>query len=755
VPQALAAEGLDSVIVRAEKREAPIHEVPIAMSALSSEQLNDAGITNADGLATELPSLDLQRNTGLTTTSLRIRRLGNIGNIPTFEPAVGVYVDGAYRSRSFLATSNLVAVDQVEILRGPQTALYGKNVSAGLISIYTRKSAQSLTARFELTQGWIDSPTAASLHNFTVDLSGPITTHLTGGIAGQIALHDHTLKNALPHGRDGNDKRQSAWRTQLVWSPNDASELRLLSGYMRSHDDEGESDVYFAPGAASTQVSSFLQQQGLTPGCSDNVPRNLTSCSVATNRMEVESTDVTLLGERRSGNGLKLSSMTSWDRYEIFRTDDDAIQLFAPLLFYRDAERGRSIQQELRLESPSNTPLTWLLGGFYYNNDYERGDHGRKPMFGANGDLAYHPVWSATIGLPLAVPGQLGIHDSQLETNYRSVFGQASWHFTPRFMLTSSLRWQQEDKHATINNSVTAPGISLISAILAPSTTLDGRPVNGSLGRKSENVAWSLTPQIMLGDGGNLYVTAARGAKSGGFNTGFGDTALADRTFADEDIHTYEAGAKLLSSERRAFLSAAAFYSRYDNYQDSAFIAAQFAVNNAERVSLQGMELDASLLFNRNLSMDLSVSYADLRYDLYTRGLCYPGRTANGSAPGTCDLSGSHPIQAPEWEAHANVQYQHPLAWGEMYARLGWSWSDTYNTSFSADPRLTQKPRNDVSLRVGLRMGHPYELVFWAANLLDENVVYFDSLLNLFNDESYQTYSALPRSYGISVRMRL
>src|SRR5689334_21044334 len=121
VVHAQSADRLETVVVMAERHAADIQDVPMAVSALTGRELADAGIVDVDGLAERLPTLDVQRNSGSTTTSLRIRRIGNLGNIPTFEPAVGVFVDGAFRSRSFLGTGNLLAMDHVEVLRGPQT----------------------------------------------------------------------------------------------------------------------------------------------------------------------------------------------------------------------------------------------------------------------------------------------------------------------------------------------------------------------------------------------------------------------------------------------------------------------------------------------------------------------------------------------------------------------------------------------------------------------------------------------------------
>jgi outer membrane receptor protein involved in Fe transport len=118
-------------------------------------------------------------------------------------------------------------------------------------------------------------------------------------------------------------------------------------------------------------------------------------------------------------------------------------------------------------------------------------------------------------------------------------------------------------------------------------------------------------------------------------------------------------------------------------------------------------------------------------------------------------LSGSHPIQAPEWETNLNLQYEHPVGWGRFDARISWSWTDDYNTSFSADPALTQDAYSNVGMRLGVHFGDAFDVILWGENLLNETVSHFDSLLNLFNDASYQSYLANPRSFGVTFRCRL
>jgi Outer membrane receptor proteins, mostly Fe transport len=744
---------LESVTVWAQKRAANLQNVPLSVAALSADDLSTAGLSKVEDVADRVPALDLQSSVSATTTSLRIRRVGSLGNIPTFEPAVGLFVDGVFRSRSLLATGDFVDLERIEILSGPQNTLYGKNTSAGVVALYTQPPPGHFEGSAEATSGWLDMADSPSLTQFKLRLGGPLTSTLRASVGAVRSSHGNTMSNALAGGPNGNDEDRLALRGQLSWSPSDDLELRLLAGYAREDDTSGDSDVYLAPGAPSTTVAGILQQ-GFPSECSDDVPRNRTTCAVAMPTLDFEAVDLSLLGTYHLANGWTLTSVTGWDRYEALRDNEDVSQLRTPLLFFADSEKGSSIQQELRLASTAGI-ASWLAGVFYYRNDYERGMHGERPMFGPNGAAAFDPIWSVLLrGIPLALPGQLGIHDSHLDTRYVSAFGDVVWKLGERLSLATGLRWQREEKDAAINNSVTIPGASLVSTTLTPTVSPSGEPVNGTLSRRSENVTWSITPQYRFSDGFMGYLTLARGAKSGGFNTGFGNLPLAAREFADERIRHYELGMRGTHAGGRSRFSAAAFYTEYRDYQDAAFVSAQFSVGNADLAVLRGVEAEGAVVFVPGITADFAISLADFAYATNTTGACSPGRIPDGTAPRSCNLSGEHPIDAPVWSTHLGLLYEHDVSWAELYARIDWSWTDQYNTSFSADPRLVQNDYSDVALRIGGRIGSRYEIVLWGENLLDEDVTVIDAVLNLFNDASYHSFMAQPRRYGATVRVR-
>jgi iron complex outermembrane recepter protein len=745
---------LEEVMVTAQKRSQSLQDVPMSVSAVTSESMRDAGINDIVDLSRQVPSLEVQNSVAPVATSYRVRRVGNIGNIPTFEPAVGMFQDGAYRNRPLFTAGDMFDIERVEVLRGPQSTLYGKNTTAGVIAIYTQKPADSFEGNAQLDVGQIEGASDAALYRFVGGISGPLTDTLSGSLGISAVDQEHTLDSALDSSNvEANNQERQALRGQLLWQPDDALSIRLIGGYMSEDDDTTLADIHIAPGSQAELAYGALQAMGAAESCSSNDSLDQEHCSRTANTTDMEAKEATLLADYVLDNGWTVTSISSWDWFKFEGEVDDVVQLAAPLLKFHDTQEGESWQQELRLSSAGGETVDWLAGVFYYKNDFDRGDDGERYIFledtlsAAPGpSLLLQQMFGAPIPVPFAAPGQNGIFAANQDTEYVGVFGQATWNITDKFSITGGLRWQEEEKDASIDQSVTVPGLSLLTARLLVEAN------SGDIDRTTDEVTWSITPQYFINDDLSIYATAAHGFKSGGFNVGWGTTPVDQRGFEDEDIMHYEAGLKATLLDSRMQLAVSAFYTEYDNYQDAAFIAQQFTVGNAETVELKGFEAEGQLLISEEFSADFGISYADLTYDEYTNGLCYPGRTPDNAETGTCDLSGEHPINAPEWTTHLGLMYETDVSWGDVYARADWAWSDEYNTSFSADPGLVQDSYSWVNFRVGTRWDN-YEVVAWVDNALDEDVANADSLLNLFgSDPSYQTFRQPPRSYGITLR---
>ncbi len=286
-------------------------------------------------------------------------------------------------------------------------------------------------------------------------------------------------------------------------------------------------------------------------------------------------------------------------------------------------------------------------------------------------------------------------------------------------MVTGGLRWQTETKTASIDNSNsfaadTPDGINLITAALTPTS------VNGSFRHETDGFPWSASAEYHPDKDTMIYLTYARGGKSGGFNIGFGTSPREDRPFGDETVDSYEVGTKWTSPERRVRLSAAVFDTIYHNYQNAGFVALQFLVNNAEKATTRGFEASADFALAEGLTLSTAGTYIDAKYNQYTNGSCYAGLAPTNAAGTGCDLSGKALPLVPDWRTSVGLQYAHQLKPGEFYGRLDWSWSSNTQTNTNLDPRNIQAAYSLVNLRLGLRLHNGLDASVWAKNLANE-----------------------------------
>jgi len=350
-PRALAQQ-LEEITVTAQKREQNLQDVPLAVSAFSGDSLQQAGIKDVWDLARAVPSLQVQTNTSSAATNYRIRRVGNLGNIPTFEPAVGVFQDGAFRNRPLFTSGDMFDIERIEVLRGPQSTLYGKNTTAGVLAIYTRAPSEEFTGSGEFTAGRLEGGEDASMYRFVGGVSGPLSGTVGGSLGLSYNRTGHIMDSALSASDiDANDVDRIALRGQLQWQPTDALNLRFIAGGTHEDDDQSLGDVYIAPGSGAEKAWNILEQFGLAQACSSNDPTDRHHCSREPATTKMDAGEATLLADYSLGNGWTVTSITSWDWFDFKGTMDDVVQLASPLLKFHDTQESESWQQELRLSS--------------------------------------------------------------------------------------------------------------------------------------------------------------------------------------------------------------------------------------------------------------------------------------------------------------------------------------------------------------------------------------------------------------------
>jgi iron complex outermembrane receptor protein len=266
-------------------------------------------------------------------------------------------------------------------------------------------------------------------------------------------------------------------------------------------------------------------------------------------------------------------------------------------------------------------------------------------------------------------------------------------------------------------------------------------------------VTWNVTGAYHATPDTMLYATVSRGGKSFGYNLGFGNTPASQRQFQDEVVTNYEVGVKSTLLDGRARVAASGFYTEEQNYQNAGFVGLQFLVDNAQLVTVRGFEATGDFAFGHGLTGNAGLTYVDALYNKYTGGSCFFGE-APTNGQGGCDLSGRGLPLTPHWRSNIGLQYTRPLAFGDLYSRVDWTWQSSMLANTNLDPRSLQPGYSLVNLRLGVKAADGLDVSLWAANILNTTYSQADYVSNLFgaNDPAFQRYLGRPREYGVTIR---
>jgi iron complex outermembrane recepter protein len=760
-----AEPALQEIVVTAQKREQSLQDVPMAVSALTSSMLQDAGVVSIQGVVALVPSLEVVTNDSPISTAYRIRGVGSDANIPTFEPDVGLFVDGVYMVRSGLGIDELSDIDRIEVLKGPQSTLYGKNVTAGVVNVVTKSPSKFFEASLDSTLSSLDGSKDAFTYRISGSMSGPLSEGVRGRVTAVWYQQGATVVNLDAGAANANSMKRYAARGLLDIDVAEDTLLRLsFARAAMPTSDTTNPGLYYGPTslAIGEQVGPFF---GLGP-CPVNDPNARVICASAPYQTSAHN-DLASATLTAPVGANTFTSITAWSDYLSSSTEPDVAQVQAPIASYENQQKGASFSQELRLSSPNGKTLEWLGGLYYLHTSLEWGDLGRTPTFVLGPAAPFIPLDpSLPPDVVLGQNGDMGYQNSQAYSDYGAVFGQATWHLTEQFSLAGGLRWQDERKHDSVDaTSNVAPNpnpayagtplefLNLVTAVLSS-------PVgNGTYRHDSDNWTYSATANYKPADGGSIYATYSHGSKAGGANIGYGNATPQERPFSDETVNNYEVGAKFNLADQRVRLGFAAFHTVYDQFQNAGFAGLQFLVNNAEKVTVNGLEADGTFALLQGLTLNTGLTYLRAKYDTYLGGSCYFGRAPDSLPDPTgaftaCNLSGDTLPFAPDWRTTLGVQYEHATRVGALYGRADWQFSSDYHTNTNLDPRNVQSAYSLVNLRLGMRLDHDLDVSLFSNNLFNRTVIAQDAVTNLVADSSYQRYLENPREVGLTVRKK-
>ncbi len=759
------------VVVTVHKRAQLLLTVPATATAVTAATISQAGVVDMRGISTLVPSLSIIQTVGPVNQSYRIRGMGSDPNIPTFEPDVALFVDGVYMPRSGLSVDDLTDVARVEVLEGPQSTLYGKNATAGVINVVTQPPSKQFQAQIEASYSDLDSSLQANVFRVAGSVSGPITDNVRFRLGGVSYNQGASYKNLEPGVPDANDLNRYSLRGEVEADLSATTQLSVVVSRSQIYDTRnGDADnlYYTFPPMAN---NAFKLDTALGPKfgislCPDNDPNDRVICTTSPWRNTAHS-DLAAATLTSEIGGNTLTSITAFSDYAVRDQNGDIAQVLLPVVTYDDNQKGSVFSQEVRLASPTGGKFEWLAGGYYEHSNFLRG--GDTPTFVIGAAGPFVPLPAPLSAFKVGQPGDAGFLDSKEAETYGALFGQLTYHFTDRLSLSGGLRDQIQAENASINNHyVISPAtptlslgpcgllpINLLTVSLTPTATVacPRAPINGAFSHQTNYLSWNVTGQFQATAATMAYVTVSQGGKAFGYNIGFGNTPASQRRFSNETVTNYELGLKTRLLEGRAQLTLATFYTEERDYQNAGFVGLQFQVDNAQLVTVKGFEANGHIVLGYGFTADAGLTYVDAVYNKYTNGSCYFGEPAN-NGHGGCNLSGKGLPQTPQWRTHTSLQYTHPLAIGELYSRLDWTWQSSMLADTNLDPRSLQGDYSLVNLRLGVQFDHGLDVSIWGNNVSNTTYSQADYVSNLFgaNDPAYQRYLGRAAEYGVTMK---
>ncbi|MCE2424726.1 MAG: TonB-dependent receptor [Pseudomonadales bacterium] len=738
-----ADSAIETLIVTATKREESIQDVPIAVTAIAGEDLAARGVQDIYGLMEVAPSVAVYNSNSTTNGgTLRIRGVGTTGNNPGLEAAVGTFIDGIYRSRAGLAFNDLSDLDRVEILRGPQGTLFGKNTVAGAVNIVTRKPEFDNAFSVSAGLGNLESRELGLIANAV--LSDDV---LAGRLSIAHRQRDGFYENIETDAAYDNRDRRSV-RAQLLWTPNADVEVRVILD-----DTDKDESCCPAPFWINGPTSPVVAALGgdITPFEIDDA----SSVGVNSEPYEVvgdsgQSVDVTW----SMPQGPTFRSITALRDFEVAR-DQDVDFTNADIAAPTDTDESfRNFSQELQLYGESDR-LAWLVGAYFYTEELKSDE---IIGFAEDGAIYLATIIGAPQVAPLldgdpagrGIPGQG--YDALFfsDTEGWSLFSHDAWKVSETTEIVLGLRYSSEEKNAgaIINGAPFGESVSDPFCAFVPISSLCDNASYDNTAEESK-LTGTLKAVWLPADNQRFYASFARGYKAGGFNldqeaVGNRDANgnLVDQSrFGPETSDSLELGFKGQFLDRRLTINSAVFHTTFTDFQLNTFTGLGFTVGNVKEAVARGVEIESSFAPSGDLYLTAGVTYTDARY-------------ADGLVPANAHLAGKRLTQSPLWQSSLSAFFERdlPAAGWRFLANANWSYIGEVNTGSDLDPEKFREGFGLVNAQVGVRTSDGrYEVIAWGRNLTDRrmNMLVFDSV---FQTGSWHTWVNPPRTFGLKVR---
>lgn len=744
-----ASRRLQSVTVTAQKREQNIQDVPISISAYGADFIEDSGVENISDIALYSPNFTLSSSTQKGNVRLAIRGVTSVGNAG-IEPAVGVFVDGVYIPRPGPVVGNLIDLEAIEVLRGPQGTLFGRNTPIGALNVRTKDPSRD---QFEYyTEAGFGSHESLDIAGM---ISGPLGDSVAGRFTAKYSENGGFGTNLL-NGEDYGDEDDLSLRGKLLFDASDNLEIKLIADYSEISSTGPAVELL-----NGTETPTFLATLQALAG--PDAAQVLTSDPFDHDiyqdhreNMDAEQWGLSLDASYEFASGHTIRSITSvrdWEA-EYFES-----VLRLPLQLFPRSSRYNleTFSQEFQLLSPTDGPFEYVVGGLFYDETY---DIDQDFDFGADFCI---PVVAGLAGLPAgqacAAGPQIAVSDGEFTQDLQSyaVFGQGTWHANDKLSFTLGGRWTSDEKDADYSNQVSNPFVTILG--IRENEVRPGLKVDDSKFTYFANASYFPADDVML------FATVSTGYKSGGFNTDGTFPALteAQRTFGEEDTTNYEVGVKSQLFDNTLQLNATAYRMDVEGFQDRAFDGISFITRNVGELRQQGVEIDAVWAPLDQLVFTGGLSYLDSEFLDYRNASPLPGGPIQ-------DLTGERAHFSPDWQGSLVADWSDSfsaLAGTEYFIRGETQYVGEQNVggNTNLNPQSNQDAYQLFNARVGLRaQDDRWEVNLWGKNLSDEGYcqIAFDqpfgaSLggLDVARNETVQRCTiGNPLTWGVQLKVR-
>ncbi|KRB91208.1 MULTISPECIES: TonB-dependent receptor [unclassified Sphingomonas] len=690
--------GITDIVVTANRRAERLQDVPIAVAAYGSQELKASGANTVQDLGNLTPGLTIaNQSAGITPF---IRGIGAVDNTLGQEGAVAVYVDGVYIPSAYASLFSFNNIERVEVLKGPQGTLFGRNATGGLIHVITRDPGQTTAFEGSLSYGNYDTVKAQAYG------AAPLSDTLSLSVAGIFSHQGNGFGRNTTLNRDvgfaGNDR---AGRSKLVWKPTDDTTIKFAADYaVTKHSDQGSAKTYL-PGSISS-VDGLSGAGGwwdVRGGAIEGIQTKQGGASLHVDH---------------DFGGISLVSISSWRKSKVVQSFDNDATPAVVLDAYIDSQRTRTYSQELQLLSDPSANLKWIVGAFFLDD---------RSSFAAPNGLG---LFGSGVGTAVLI-------QNTIKTRSYSAFGELTVPLGESTEITGGIRYTSDKRTIFGKTDVltaSVPGAPLLVSVPSPEQS-----------SREKKPTWRLVVNHDFAPDVMGYVSYNRGFKSGNFNA----VTATDAPFKSETVDAYEVGLKSKLFDNRLRFNAAGFYYKYNNLQLSVLQGFNLATINAANSRIYGLDLDGEFAFNRDFRIRFGAAYLNTKFEDFPNAQCSSRSAVGLTTQFVCDASGNRLTRSPKTTFTISPSYGFDTDVG----RIDLSATYAYNSGFFWEPdnRLKQPSYSLLSGQIGWTdSSGRYGVRAFGKNLTNEKYALW-MVAFAFGDE----YAAAPpRTYGVELSVK-